>query len=101
MSPFRKDLIRRVFKKLDDNESNRVEVDKIMTFFNPKQHPDVKQSKKNEQEVLQEFKETFEAWAAMNVNGHYNRRENCDITLSEFLDYYSNVSASIESDEAF
>ena len=42
MSPFRKDLIRRVFKKLDDNESNRVEVDKIMTFFNPKQHPDVK-----------------------------------------------------------
>ena len=67
MSPFRKDLIKRVFKKLDFNENGYIDIDDVRKSYNAKQHPDVRAGKKSEEEVLQEFLETFEAHRAMNT----------------------------------
>lgn len=102
MSPFRKDLIKRVFKKLDFNENGYIDIDDVRKSYNAKQHPDVRAGKKTEEEVLQEFLETFEAHRAMNVaNDKFSKQGDGQITLNEFFDYYSNVSASIDNEEYF
>ena len=55
-----------------------------------------------EEEVLQEFLETFETHRAMNTaNDKYSKQGDGQITLNEFYDYYSNVSASVDNDEYF
>lgn len=102
MSPFRKDLVKRVFKKLDFNENGYIDIDDVRKSYNARQHPDVRAGKKTEEEVLQEFLETFEAHRAMNsVADKYSKQGDGQITLNEFFDYYSNVSASIDNDEYF
>lgn len=102
MSPFRKDLIKRVFQKLDFNENGYIDIDDVRKSYNAKQHPDVRAGKKTEEEVLQEFLETFEAHRAMNSqNDKFSKQGDGQITLPEFFDYYSNVSASIDNDEYF
>jgi hypothetical protein len=65
MGPFRKDLIKRVFKKLDYNDNGVIEIDDVKQCYNARNHPDVRSKKKTEQEVLQEFMETFEAHKQM------------------------------------
>lgn len=67
MSPFRKDLVKRVFKKLDFNENGYIDIEDVRKSYNARQHPDVRAGKKSEEEVLLEFMETFEAHRAMNT----------------------------------
>ena len=59
--------------------------------------PDVKAGKRTEDEVLKEFLETFES--------HYNvmngTKGDGNVTPDEFLEYYANVSANIDSDAYF
>lgn len=43
------------------NSNGVLEVDDIRQSYNASNHPDVKSKKKTEEEVLQEFLETFEA----------------------------------------
>ena len=58
--------------------------------------------KKTEEEVLMEFLETFEAHRSMNSSkDKFSKQGDGQITLNEFFDYYSNVSASIDNDEYF
>ena len=59
MSPFRKDLVKRVFKKLDFNENGVIDIEDIKKSYNARQHPDVRAGKRTEDEVLLEFMETF------------------------------------------
>ena len=100
MNPFRKDLVKRVFKKLDYNENGIIEVDDIKKFYNAQKHPDVRDRKKTEDEVLMEFLETFEAHHAMKNNTPHTKGDG-QVNLQEFQDYYSNISASIDNDEYF
>ena len=48
MSPFRKDLVKRVYKKLDYNDNGVVEVDDVKHFYNAKNHPEVRKGRKTE-----------------------------------------------------
>ena len=60
-------------------------------------HPEVKSGKRTENEVLTEFLETFEQ--------HYNTttggQNDGQITPQEWLEYYTNISASIDNDAYF
>ena len=74
-----------------------LDIDDLKGTYNAARHPDVIQGKRSEDNVLCEFIETFEA--------HHNLRNNTArdsvVTLEEFLDYYKNVSASVDNDDHF
>jgi len=97
MSSYRKALVKRAFDKLDRNSNGVVEIDDIKSFYNAKQHPDVKTGKKTEDEVLSEFLDTFELHHSIKNPGDKDRK----ITFKEFIEYYNNVSASIDNDQYF
>ena len=63
MNPPRKEIVRKAFNKMDGmgNSNGVLEVEDIRESYNASNHPDVKSKKKTEEEVLQEFLETFEA----------------------------------------
>ena len=53
--------------------------------------------RKTEEQVLGEFLETFETHHNIMVNGQRDFR----VTFDEFIEYYTNVSASIDDDMYF
>lgn len=97
MNQPRKNLVQKAFKKLDRNGNGIVEVDDIKGVYNAKNHPDVKLGKKTEEEVLADFLETFELHYSLQHPGSKDKK----ITFDEFIEYYNNVSMSIEDDRYF
>lgn len=97
MNPFRKQLVRRAFEKLDKNSNGLIELDDIKGVYNAKFHPEVKAGKKTEDEVLYEFLDTFELHHSIKNPKDKDRQ----INLKEFTEYYTNVSASIDNDQYF
>jgi len=94
MNKFRVNLVKKAFTKLDKNKNGTIEVDDIKGVYNGKMHPDVKSGKKTEDEVLTEFLDTFELHYSLSHPSSKDR----SITVDEFLEYYNNVSSSIEND---
>ena len=97
MNPYRKALVKKAFDKLDDNKNGVIELDDIKKFYNAKFHPEVKAGKKTEDEVLGEFIDTFELHHSLKNPNDKDRR----IEFKEFVEYYNNVSASIDNDAYF
>ena len=93
----RKNLVKRAFDKIDRNRNGIVELDDLKGVYNAKNHPDVKLGKKTEDEVLSEFLDTFEMHYALLHPGSRDKK----ITFDEFIEYYNNVSMSIEDDRYF
>jgi len=89
-----------VFDKLDIDKSGELTYSDVKDVYNAKNHPDVKQGNKTEQEVIQDFLETFEVHRTLS-KGDAKSKKDGNVTLNEFMDYYSNVSASIDDDEYF
>ena len=100
LNDFRRGLIRKVFDKLDIDKSGELTYSDVKDVYNAKNHPDVKQGNKTEQEVIQDFLETFEVHRTLS-KGDAKSKKDGNVTLNEFMDYYSNVSASIDDDEYF
>lgn len=61
-------------------------------------HPDVRSGKKSEEEVLEDFMDTFENHHAMLNQGATNDNM---ISLEEFMEYYNNISVNIDNDSYF
>lgn len=99
MNPFRKNLATRVYKIMDIDKSGNLDINDIRQTYNAKQHPAVKEGKKTEDEVLAEFLDTFEDHFC-DVKGQEDARDG-NITLPEWLEYYNNVSMSIDDDAYF
>lgn len=97
MNQKRKDLVEAAFKTLDKDNSGMIEVEDIIGTYNAKNHPAVKECRKTEQEVLEEFLQTFE----MHHNNSKGEQSDFKITREEFTEYYSNISASIDEDVYF
>ena len=97
MNPYRKALVKRAFEKLDRNSNGTVELDDIRGVYNAKQHPEVRAGKKTEDEVLSEFIDTFEVHHSLKNPSDKDRK----ITLKEFVEYYNNISCSIDNDAYF
>jgi Ca2+-binding EF-hand superfamily protein len=97
MNNFRRGFVQKAFTKLDRNGNGIVELDDIKGVYNAKNHPDVKIGKKTEEEVLSEFLDTFELHYSLSHPGSRDHR----ITFDEFIEYYNNISMSIEDDRYF
>lgn len=97
MNDYRRDLVERVFIILDKTATGYVDIQDIKNEYNPKRHPDVVSGKKSTDLVLLEFMETFDLHHQL-----YERaRKDGKISQREFVDYYENLSATIDDDEIF
>ena len=97
MNNFRRGFVQKAFTKLDRNRNGVIELDDIVGVYSAKRHPDVRSGKKTEEEVLSEFLETFELHYSLL---HPGSKDKC-ITFDEFVEYYNNISMSIEDDRYF
>ena len=87
----------RAFDRLDLNKNGIVEISDIKGLYNPSKHPAVLEGRKTEDQVLQEFLETFE----LHHNMKSGQEKDGKVTRDEFREYYANVSVSIDNDEYF
>lgn len=97
MNNFRKKIVAQAFAKLDKDGNGWIDINDIRGTYNARKHPDVLSGKKTEDQILQEFLETFETAHAM----RNNQTPNHVVTKEEFDEYYNNISASIDDDQYF
>ncbi len=83
-------LIRKAYQKLDENSDGTVKLDDIAKLYDVSKHPDVIQGKKQPKDVYLEFMRMWDTQVADGV-----------ITFEEFLDYFRDISASIDRDDYF
>lgn len=93
MNPKRLALVHKAFKKIDRDGSGEVDYNDIVEVYNAKKHPAVQEGRKTERQVLEEFLSTFEL--------HRSDKPDGVVTLDEFVEYYTNISASIDNEEYF
>lgn len=82
LSSKRRELITQVFRGIDSNNDGIISMTDIGACFNPKNHPDVKAGRTTVPVVLKEF---FESLGMVSEKGI--------LTLGQFIEYYSNISA--------
>ena len=87
----------KAFKKIDFNGDGVLDISDIKGKYDASKHPDVKSGKKTEDEVLKEFLETFE----MHHNVMHGTKSDGKVTVDEFIEYYTNISANIDNDAYF
>lgn len=98
MSDFRVGFVKKAFSIMDKNKNGVLELDDIRGTYSARKHPDVMSGRKTEDEVLAEFLETFEIHFSYLNN---KKTKDCKISLEEFIEYYNNISMSIDDDEYF
>lgn len=86
----RQSLINMAFDVLDATGDGQIQVDDIASCFDAKGHPDVRAGTLPEEQALGNFLSQFDG---VDQNG--------TVTRQEFLEYYRNVSASIDDDDYF
>lgn len=97
MNQFRTQLVQKAFAKIDFSGDGVLDINDIKDKYDGSKHPDVKSGKKTEEEVLKEFLETFEMHHAV-LHGYQSDGK---VTMEEFVEYYTNISANIENDAYF
>lgn len=90
-------LVQQAFRKIDRDNSGVLDINDIKDNYNASKHPDVINGKKTADQVLVEFLETFETHHNI-LNG---TASDGSVSLEEFVEYYKNISASIENDDYF
>ena len=97
MGAARKAIVMKAFNKMDKDGSGHIDINDIRGVYKADKHPDVMAGKKTEQQVLSEFLETFETAHSM------RNSETPDhvVDKDEWVEYYNNVSASIDRDDYF
>lgn len=97
MNSNRKKIVAQVYKKLDKDGNGWIDINDVRGVYTANKHPDVLSGKKTEDQILQEFLETFETAHAMRNND----APNYVVTKEEFEEYYNSISASIDDDAYF
>lgn len=82
--------IKKAYKKLDINGDGTVKLDDIAQLFDVSKHQDIVHGRKDPKQVYLEFMSLWETQKADGI-----------VSMEEFLDYFADVSASIDSDEYF
>mmetsp|Transcript_137358 Transcript_137358/g.238901 ORF Transcript_137358/g.238901 Transcript_137358/m.238901 type:complete len:283 (-) Transcript_137358:1170-2018(-) len=89
MPPVRRDLVQQAYKLLDANCDGHVTLHDIAQLYDASQDPQVLSGEKDMEDVLREFAENWDR------NGDDN------ITMEEFMEYYHDISSSIENNQYF
>eukprot|EP00993_Chasmostoma_nieuportense_P002616 NODE_3397_length_975_cov_63.614387_g3250_i0.p1 GENE.NODE_3397_length_975_cov_63.614387_g3250_i0~~NODE_3397_length_975_cov_63.614387_g3250_i0.p1 ORF type:complete len:313 (-),score=92.93 NODE_3397_length_975_cov_63.614387_g3250_i0:36-893(-) len=89
MNTARASLVWQVYDQLDENSDQVVTFDDVKMAYDVKQHPEVLSGEKTSQEVLMEF---MKGW---------DKNGDGTITREEFMEYYEDVGAGIDSDQYF
>jgi Ca2+-binding EF-hand superfamily protein len=97
MNQTRAAICKKAFTIMDKDKSGVLNIDDIKQTYNAKMHPDVKSGKKTEDDILGEFLDTFE----MHYSFAHAESKDRSITMDEWLEYYNNVSMSIDNEEYF
>jgi Ca2+-binding EF-hand superfamily protein len=87
----RRGLVELAFGKIDKDGNGTIEPQDIVDCYDASKHPDVIAGKKTPDEIFREFLDTFD------VGGEVDGK----VTQNEFMNYYANVSASIDDDDYF
>ncbi|OMJ86586.1 hypothetical protein SteCoe_11872 [Stentor coeruleus] len=95
MNSFRRAIVEQVWKRLDKDQNGVLDIDDIRSLYSASKHPEVRSGKKTEESVLNEFLDTFETHHNIAGSGDHK------VTKEEFLEYYSNISSSIDDDAYF
>eukprot|EP00611_Tribonema_gayanum_P011403 TRINITY_DN2162_c0_g2_i1.p1 TRINITY_DN2162_c0_g2~~TRINITY_DN2162_c0_g2_i1.p1 ORF type:complete len:556 (+),score=181.59 TRINITY_DN2162_c0_g2_i1:137-1669(+) len=90
MSDRRRQLVLAAFGIMDADKNGTLDARDLRSRYDVTRHPDVMNGKKDKDEALSEFLNTFEA-----------QSKDGKVTPLEWYDYYSNVSASIDEDDYF
>ena len=90
LNSYRLSFVKKAYNKLDVNQDGQVKLDDIAKLYDVSQSPEVLSGKKHPKDVYLEF---MRQWDTQEPDGV--------ITFEEFADYFSQISASIDSDEAF
>ena len=97
MNMARKKVVAQAFKKLDADGNGWIDINDVRGVYKANKHPDVLSGKKTEDQILQEFLETFETAHSMRGND----APNYVVTKEEFEEYYNMISCSIDDDMYF
>ena len=89
-------LIENAFSSLDVNNQGFVNLFYLLEQFSTKNHPDVLNGKKTEEEVEVEFINSFKKH-----HKYFNDDDNDNVTFDEFIDFYENISLGIDDDLYF
>ena len=90
MNERRTALVRQAYQKLDKDGSGLVELNDIAAAYDVSQHPKFKTGEMSKNDILSEFMAQWDT----------DRRDN-KVTIDEFIDYYKDVSASVDEDDYF
>lgn len=114
MSQAREAVIAAAFAKLDRSGDGVVTVDDLRGVYSGRAHPKVRSGEWTEDEVLRHFLDNFDSsekdgqvgvCAGVPLPRQFLGRPLTalcsQVTLAEFQDYYSGVSASMNTDEEF
>ena len=97
MNDFRKQIVQKVFQKLDKDNKGIIDYDIIRESYNADKHPEVLNGKRTKQEVLARFIDMFEY--------HFNllnkNKNNEGATMGEFEDFYNYISVLVDNDKYF
>uniref|UniRef100_A0A8C7Z8F1 Calcyphosine-like b n=1 Tax=Oryzias sinensis TaxID=183150 RepID=A0A8C7Z8F1_9TELE len=91
MSRARLEVVMQAFRKMDKTGDGVITVEDLRGVYNAKYHPKYQNGELSEDQVFRTFLDSFDS--------PYDK--DGKVTKEEFIDYYSGVSASIDSDVYF
>ena len=92
----RKIIIVTIFEKIDSGKKGKISIQSLKEIFNAKNHPDVLKGIKSQEGVFEQFCYSLDLYCEVN-----DVQINSSLTLKNFVDYYSGVSACIHDDVYF